>query len=323
MLFRSRYREFYQCDVDIVGQEAPLADAELVAMTYEVLTALGLTGFTIRINHREILAAMAGWAKIPTEKQFTFYSVLDKMEKVGSSSVKKEMLDKGFSDESVNSIFNLIEADSLQALRSAFGTSGNASGAIDESEMLLQFAKNLGVPEKNVKFDLSLARGLDYYSGPIFETVLPTFAVGSLTGGGRYDNLVGSFTGKNTPATGTSFGLERIIDILSALEKGDIGSVLARTQVLVIPFDENSVPYALQVATFLRKEKIRTSVYHDASDKMKDKFTWVSRRKNRFAAVVGPDEIVNREVTYKDMTTGQQEKKKFGELPTGLIRDEQ
>ncbi|MGH8004978.1 MAG: His/Gly/Thr/Pro-type tRNA ligase C-terminal domain-containing protein, partial [Limisphaerales bacterium] len=161
----------------------------------------------------------------------------------------------------------------------------------------------------------------DYYTGPIFETVLRPVEIGSLTGGGRYDNLIGSFTGKNVPATGTSFGLERIIDILMAKDKGEIGSLLARTQILVIPFSPDSVPYALEVATFLRSEKIRTTVYPFPSDKMKDKFTWTSQRKNRFVAVVGPDEMTKRKVTFKNMTTGQQVKLSFGELPPDLADD--
>lgn len=320
---KGRYREFYQCDVDVVGQAAPLPDAELIALTYEVLKELQFfPGSSIRVNHRQILSVLADWADIPPEKQLRFFSSLDKFDKIGPSRVKDEMIERGFSNDSVHRVMSLIEANSLDNLSKTFDSSEKGRRAIEEMDLLLNYVKKLGVPNEAVSFDLSLARGLDYYTGPIFETVLHPVEIGSLTGGGRYDNLVGSFTGKNIPATGTSFGLERIIDILIAKDEGTIGGLLARTQILVIPFDFDTVPYALEVATFLRREKVRTTVYPFPLDKMRDKFAWTSKRKNRFVAVVGPDEIANREITYKDMTTGQQEKKKFGELPTGLDRGE-
>ncbi len=313
---KGRYREFYQCDVDIVGQEAPLPDAELIALTYEVLTALGFSNFSIRVNHRQILYALVNWAEIPAEKQAGFYSALDKFDKVGLEGVRKELSLRELETEAVKKVTALMEANSLEALAKELGKDERANQAIGETKSLFEFLGRLGVPDESVSFELSLARGLDYYTGPIFETVLKDVNIGSITGGGRYDQLIGTFTGHRIPATGTSFGLERIIDILA--DKGDSGGILTSVQIAVLPFDSESLNYALEVATFLRKQKIRTEIYADASDKMKDKFGWASKRNVSFVAIVGPDEIKERQVAFKNMATGQQVKLPFGQLPAEL-----
>jgi len=313
---KGRYREFYQCDVDIVGQEAPLPDAELIALTHEVLMALGFSDFIIRINHREILSALADWAEIPGERQQGFFSALDKFDKIGLGGIKNEMTERGFASGAIKNVLTLVEANSLESLSKQVGSTEKGKNAIDEMDLLFKQISCLGVPADVVSFELSLARGLDYYTGPIFETVLKDANIGSITGGGRYDHLVGMFTGKETPATGTSFGLERIIDILES-EK-EIAHRLKTTQVIVLPFNEACLSYALEVATFLRKEKIRTEVYPFVGDKMKDKFSWASKRNLPFVAVVGPDEMAERQVAFKNMTSGQQEKLPFGQLPAEL-----
>ncbi|HXF49696.1 MAG TPA: ATP phosphoribosyltransferase regulatory subunit, partial [Verrucomicrobiae bacterium] len=315
---KGRYREFYQCDVDIVGQEAPLADAELVAMTYEVLTALGFSNFSIRVNHRQILSALAEWAGIAKEKQGGFFSALDKLDKVGLDGVKKELGEQGLSPEAAKKILPVIEANSLDFLRQGLGHTEKGKKAIEETETLMTYCARLGIPAEAAAFDVSLARGLDYYTGPIFETVLSDAKIGSVTGGGRYDHLIGLFTGKEVPATGSSFGLERIIDVLE--ERGKLEEAAGVTQAVVLPFDEASLVYGLEVAAFLRKKKVRTEIYPFAEDKMRDKFGWVSKRKIGFAAVVGPDEMKERQVAFKNMSTGQQVKLPFGELPVELKR---
>lgn len=313
---KGRYREFYQCDVDVIGQEAPLADAELVAMIYEVLMALGFSSFSIRVNHRKILSALAEWAGIPKEKQSGFFSALDKFDKVGLEGVKKELEEREFSADSVKRILLALEANSLPSLEKNLGGFKEGMEAVREMEELLKHAKALGVASNAVSYDVSLARGLDYYTGPIFETVLSDAKIGSVTGGGRYDLLLHKFTGHRIPATGTSFGLERIIDVLA--EQGKLEKKLSITQVVVLPFDEASLGYGLEVTAFLRKESVRTEVYPFAKDKLKDKFGWVSKRKIGFAAVVGPDEIAARQVAFKNMSTGQQLKLPFGQLPPEL-----
>ncbi|MCI0405153.1 MAG: ATP phosphoribosyltransferase regulatory subunit, partial [candidate division Zixibacteria bacterium] len=207
-------------------------------------------------------------------------------------------------------------ANSLDFLKQCLGDRERGKKAVAETEALMNHATHLGVPAQAAVYDVSLARGLDYYTGPIFETVLSDANIGSLTGGGRYDNLIGLFTGKEMPATGTSFGLERIIDVLE--EKGKLKEAVGITQVVVLPFDESSLAYGLEVTAFLRKEGVRTEVYPFPEDKMRDKFGWVSKRKIPFAAVVGPDEREERQVTFKNMASGQQVKLPFGELPQDL-----
>ncbi len=313
---KGRYREFYQCDADVVGQEAPLPDAELVALTHEVLSALGFSNFTIRVNHRQILSALADWAEIPEGKRPAFFSTLDKFDKIGADGVKKEMTEKGFSGDSVKRVIGLVVENSLELFEQKLKNNDKAAKAAAEMKLLLEYLAQLGVPKESVSFELSLARGLDYYTGPIFETVSKDISIGSITGGGRYDSLVGLFTGKNMPATGTSFGLERIIDILS--EQGKAGELTTTTQILVIPFNTESLAYALEVSAFLRKEKIAAEVYPFAEYKMKDKFGWASKRKIPFVAIVGPDEMKERQVAFKNMATGQQSKLPFGQLPPEL-----
>jgi len=313
---KGRYREFYQCDVDVVGQEAPLADAELVAMTYEVLTTLGFSNFSIRVNHRQILSALAEWAGIAKENRNSFFSALDKLDKIGLDGVKKEFEGRGLAAEAIKQILPVIEANSLDFLKQSLGHTEKGKKAVEETERLIKYAAHLGVPAQEAAFDVSLARGLDYYTGPIFETVLSDAKIGSVTGGGRYDNLIGLFTGKEVPATGTSFGLERIIDVLE--ERGKLEEAAGVTQVVVLPFDESSLAYGLEVTAVLRKAKVRAEVYPFAEDKMRDKFGWVAKRKISFAAAVGPDEMKERQVTFKNMATGQQVKLPFGELPADL-----
>ncbi len=315
---KGRYREFYQCDVDVVGQEAPLADAELVAMTYEVLTALGFSNFAIRVNHRQILSALAEWAGFAKKGQPGFFSALDKLDKVGLDGVQKEFEGRGLALESIKKILPVLEANSLDFLKQCLGDTEKGKKAVAETEALMNYAAHLGVPAPAAVYDVSLARGLNYYTGPIFETMLSNSGVGSITGGGRYDNLIGLFTGKEMPATGTSFGLERIIDVLE--EKGKLEEAAGVTQAVVLPFDEASLTYGLEVAAFLRKEGIRAEVYPFLKDKMRDKFGWASKRKIPFTAVVGPDEMKERQVAFKNMASGQQVKLPFGELPVELKR---
>lgn len=323
---KGRYREFYQCDADIVGQEAPLPDAELVALTYEVLTALGFTEFVIRYNHRLLLSALAEKAMVPENKHFAFFTILDKLDKIGFGGLRDELKKLELSESSIGEILSIIElGQGREPTREDLDQKFNEFPekwvrAYSQIVRMDYYAVDLGVPRSVLHWDISLARGLDYYTGPIFEVGVPKSGIGSICGGGRYDNLVGTFLeGRpGMPAAGISFGLERIIDLLS--QKAELTFQHSLTTIVVIPYsaDLNLFEYVLEVAKDLRSKRIATEIFPAPHRDMKYKFGWASKRKIPFVAIVGPDEIKERQVAFKNMTTGQQSKLPFGQLPPEL-----
>ncbi|MBU1950730.1 MAG: histidine--tRNA ligase, partial [Candidatus Eisenbacteria bacterium] len=218
---QGRFREFYQCDVDIVGSDSLAADAEILAMTVETLTRLDIGPFTVRINHRELLAAIIRAAGIPDDALMTASRCLDKWDKIGAGGVRAEMENEGFDAAVIQRLLASVDEDPKESslarmgkLESTVRKFGGSEG-LEKMKEIFQLLEALGVDEKRIAFWPSLARGLDYYTGPIFETFhddLPH--MGSLTGGGRYDNLIGIFLGEQIPATGTTIGIDRILAAL-------------------------------------------------------------------------------------------------------------
>jgi len=309
---KGRFREFYQCDIDIIGTASVLADAELMSIMYAVLTKLGIANFTIHINHRKLLNAVAVSAGIREGEVTTFLRSLDKLDKVGKETVSGELKEKGFSAGSIERAFAIIEEAGTSDNHKAFlekvgsliqGTAGGEQG-VAELMIIREALEAQGIPERGYCFDLSLARGLDYYTGPVFETRVETPKVGSITGGGRYDNLIGLFCKTPYPATGTSFGLERLIAVLEEMAGQD--TRLSKTQVLVALFDKSLLGETVRVAKMLRDAGINTEIYFEA-DKLKRQLTYAANKSIPLVVILGSDEFKNGTVALRNMQLGQQE----------------
>jgi histidyl-tRNA synthetase len=309
---KGRFREFYQCDIDIIGTTSMYADGELLVITYTVLKELGLKNFIIRINNRKILNAFAGINGIGEDRLPDFLRSLDKLDKTGLEGVFAELTEKGLlSDKLRASLTRLIsegaaaEHDSCLAVLDGL-VQGHAAGqeGVAELRIIHETLKGHDVDPACYRFDFTLARGLDYYTGPIFETIVTEPKIGSITGGGRYDNLIGLFSKETFPATGTSFGLERLITIMEEL--GSTEAKQSLTQVLITQFDRQLMPRNLKIARMLRDSGINTEVYF-SPDKLKKQLTYASHKSIPFVAILGPDEDSAGKITIKNMTTGTQE----------------
>jgi histidyl-tRNA synthetase len=317
---RGRFREFYQCDVDTIGTDSMMADAELLAITATVLYRIGLSSFTIRINNRKLLNALAESAGIAQDKVPTFLRSLDKLDKVGTEGVYRELTEKNFYESTVKKALSIIDAaghegaDLAEMKRVVGGVSVGEEG-IRELQVIEKALEAQGVPKECYRFDLSLARGLDYYTGPIFETVVEHPRIGSITGGGRYDNLIGLFSKKFLPATGTSFGLERLITVMEEMEKDDLQNSSA--QVLLVFFAQNLMTETLKIAKMLRDTGLKTQVYFNL-DKLKKQLSYAFQKGIPFVVILGPDEVKEGTVVLRNMALGTQEKIAQGDLVTRI-----
>jgi len=311
---QGRFREFYQCDADTVGSASMLADAEIVALTCELLGALGFEDFVIRINHRKILAAITQHAGLRPGDEQAVCRCIDKMDKVGLDGVRREMQESGFGEDVIGRILSVLELEGdgsevLEKLESRLGGAGPAAAGIGQVREVLRMVRELGVPAGRYRLDLYLARGLDYYTGPIYESVLPAHPhIGSLTGGGRYDELIGLYSGVDVPATGTTIGLDRIFAAMDQL--GLLDRARSSTRVLVVNFGGAEQAAALALAGKLRAAGVATEVYPDP-DKLKKQFAYADKKGIAFVAIVGEQEAAAGQVSLKNMATGEQESVAF------------
>lgn len=309
---RGRFREFYQCDVDAIGSNSILVEAELCAAGSEILTKLRFDDFVIRVNHREILYAMLDAVKIDAEKQTDALVALDKLDKIGSAGVLKEFESRGINQSAADKLLELFDqlessnnSQILESLAAFIGDHEKGAQAISQISQLLQLTD---LP--SLKIDASLARGLSYYTGAIFEANVPDLA-GSIASGGRYDGLIGMFGKEQIPACGFSIGLERILVVME--ERGmfqklvDEGKLkLDSADVMVTIWNEESTGESLKLAAELRRENLRVSVYPEA-DKLGKQFKYADSIKIPFVCVLGETELAENKVTLKNLLTGAQE----------------
>jgi histidyl-tRNA synthetase len=333
---RGRFREFYQCDVDVLGSRSMVVEAEICAAAGEALTRLGFEDFTIRLNHRQALAGMLFAAGVPPDKHDATLVALDKIDKIGRDGVEKEFQERGIADEAGKRLLDFfVELESLDhAAEIAVGedvgkkqhalnlavlgrlvefVGDNELGArgVQELQSIMDFAEAAGIGS-HIKLDPSLARGLSYYTGAIIEINVPDLP-GSLGGGGRYDNLVGMFLGRDIPACGFSLGLERIIVVMT--ERGMFPELLtnAPAEVMVSIWNETTIGDSIALAWVLRQAGFCVDLYPEA-DKLGKQFKYASERSIPFVLVVGDDERARGEVTIKDMRSGEQKSVKRTEL---------
>ncbi len=306
-----RYREFYQCDVDIIGdgELSIIHDAEIPSIIYTTFKELGFQKFTIHINNRKILNGI--FDEIGSiDKSTDILRIIDKIEKIGAEKVQEELSGLGIAGKEIETIMNFIKIsgtnlEKIQTLKELGIKSETFNTGVNELEQVINLIKVCGVPEKNFEIDLTIARGLDYYTGTVYETFLDDYKkLGSVCSGGRYENLAEYYTDKKLPGVGISIGLTRFF--YQARKEGLIKSEkTAISKVLVLPMTDN-LEKCMEIASKLREAKINTEIYLQ-DKKIKAKFKYADKLNIPFAIVIGDDEIANDKVTLKNMTTGEQE----------------
>ncbi|MCI0477563.1 MAG: ATP phosphoribosyltransferase regulatory subunit, partial [Anaerolineales bacterium] len=298
---------FYQCDADIVGSKSMLADAEIVTMIYTVLQTLGFQSFVTKINNRKILTGIGQYAGAPSEMLGGLYRAIDKLEKIGVDGVREEMTKSAISANVVDKMIDLVSIppDNFGELRERLGDIPIATEGLNELEQLATFLGDANVPRGNFQFDFAMVRGLAYYTGPIYETVVTEPKIGSLTGGGRYDDLVGLFSQQSIPTTGTSFGIERVIDVMDelAMYPASIGKTV--TQILVTVFNRDLIGASVRVVNTLRAAGINAELALDA-DGLGKQLKYAAAKAIPFALIIGPDEAAAQKATLRDLTSGEQ-----------------
>jgi len=304
---KGRYREFYQCDIDVVGSDSMIADAEIIAITNEILNELKFKKFTIKINNRKILNGIIEYCGIDKTQSSEVLISLDKLDKIGKDGVKEDLKKRGIEDKYISKLIPLLELKSENPLNEIANVLKNSAAGIEgvtELKLLLKYLKDFDMPSENFEIDLFLARGLDYYTGPIYESVVKEPKIGSLTGGGRYDKLIGMFLGKDIPATGTTIGIERIIDVMDELNMfADTGE---NSKILVTTFSEEHIDKTIEITNKLRNKGIRTELYLNHRDKIKKQFKYANNYNIPYVIVLGPEEIKKSELSVKNMDTGKQ-----------------
>lgn len=306
---KGRYQEFYQCDVDVVGSNSLMYEAELMQIYDRVFQQLQLQ-VSIRFNNRKILAGMAEAAGI--QDRFMDMTVaIDKLDKIGMDGVKKELSERGIAGESLEKIQALLQADTLEALEPLLESSPTGQAGLKEIRQMLDYLGSYSA-QNTFQFDPTLARGLSYYTGCIFEVVTSEAAMGSLGGGGRYDDLTGVFGLKDVSGVGVSFGAERIYDVLEELGRFP-EETAAQLQVLFVTFDQETHFKAFDWVTRLRAAGVFAELYPDPG-KMKKQMKYANARKVPFVAIVGQEELERGEIALKNMETGEQVNRRFEEL---------
>jgi histidyl-tRNA synthetase len=316
---KGRYREFTQMDADILGTESMLADAEIIQMGIEIVQKLGFEDFSARISNRKFLEGLAEFYKIDSSKYYGFFMSIDKLEKIGKKAVIIELIEKRGINESISneSINTLVEGKQISNFNEVISYFNNSVGktavgkeALDEVSQIINYLNSVGIAEKYYKFDPTIARGLASYTGPVWEFTVYDGEVGSIAGGGRYDKAIEKYIGKSIPATGISFGLERISDIIKSRNmykpKNDI-------KVLVTIFSEDTKDNSVEVANYLRNANISTMLYPEIS-KLEKQFKYADRKNIPFVVVIGPDEITSDTVQLKDMVNRTQKQITFNEI---------
>lgn len=305
---KGRYREFYQCDADVIGSNSLLLDAEMVMMIADVFTKLGLR-VTIRLNNRKVLDGLNEYIG-ETEKNVALITAIDKLDKIGADGVQNELREKGFSEEQIEKTLHVLNisgntSQKMQSLEKLF-TGEKGKKGISEIQELFSKIAHVATSTIQVAFDLTLARGLSYYTGTIYEVVSNDVQMGSILGGGRYDDLTGIFGLPNMSGVGISFGLDRIYDVLTELNRFPV-SASTHTQVLFVAFDADAESAALQYAQQLREMDIRCEIYPDLQAKTPKKFKYADDKQIPYCAIIGSNELAEQKVMLKNMQSGEQE----------------
>lgn len=319
---KGRFREFYQCDADVVGSTSLWQEVELVQLYDSVFSDLGLEGVTIKINNRKILSGIAEVIGAK-DKLIDFTVALDKLDKIGEDGVKKEMLEKGISEtaiEKVQPLFNFTGtiAEKIEKLASLLDSSEEGLKGVEELKFICENVANLGMQQSILDLDVTLARGLNYYTGAIFEVAPPaSVSMGSIGGGGRYDDLTGIFGLKNMSGVGISFGLDRIYLVVEELNLFP-ETVTVTTKALFINYGNAEAFYAMKAIAELRKAGVKVELYPDNA-KVGKQFTHADKRNIPFAVIAGETEMNNNQFALKNLVSGEQVLLDFERLKEALL----
>jgi histidyl-tRNA synthetase len=310
---KGRYREFTQCDADTIGTTSMLADAEFIQMGIEILGKLGFNEYEARISNRKFLEGLAESLEIPTDKFYGFSMSIDKLEKIGVEGVVKEMIEVRKIDEiSARKSIDMINPEQfknksfkevVENFRESVGKTQIGTEALDELLQIDEYLQNAKVESKFYRFDTTIARGLASYTGPVWEFSVIDGGVGSIAGCGRYDKAIGKYLGFDVPATGGSFGIERICEIIK--DRDMLNLPKTPVQVLVAIFNESLRYNSLEVATKLRSEGVNAMLYPEV-EKLAKQFKYADKKQIKFVVILGEDELNNNVVTLKNMQTGEQ-----------------
>jgi histidyl-tRNA synthetase len=301
---RGRFREFWQCDVDICGTTSSVADAECLAVVAASLEALKLPDYTIKVNDRRILSSLAHAAGATDEKsEMSVLIAVDKLDKIGREGVSDELGKRGFSSDGIERLWRALDDATAKGLAGFYGQEDRAAEGAKALREVLEAAITLGVPEAKIVFDPTLARGLDYYTGPVFETVVNEAGIGSVSGGGRYDRLIGMFASRPIPAVGVTIGIDRLFTIME--ERATPGEAEASPDVLVAQFGADTLAPTLRAARAFRDAGIATEVFTEPT-KLANQLKHANARKYRYVLMVGPDEAARGVVSLRRLSTGEQ-----------------
>ncbi|MBP0903794.1 histidine--tRNA ligase [Mariniflexile gromovii] len=318
---KGRFREFYQCDADVVGSKSLWQEVEFIQLYDTVFSTLKLEGVTIKINNRKILSGIAEVIGA-SDKLIDFTVALDKLDKIGEEKVKEEMLSKGISEEGISKLQPLFTLSGsfesqIESLKTILSSSAEGTKGIEELAFINEAISELGLKTATLQLDVTLARGLNYYTGAIFEVAAPkTVQMGSIGGGGRYDDLTSIFGKPDTSGVGISFGLDRIYLVLEELGLFP-ETVTKNVEVLFINFGDREALYCLKAIKELRSAGIHTELYPDAA-KMRKQMDHANKRNIPFVVLVGEEEVASNTYTLKNMVSGEQFKVSLSELVNHL-----
>lgn len=315
---KGRYREFYQCDGDVIGTDSLLNELELIQIIDDVFTRLGLD-VTIKINNRKILKGLADHIEQP-DKFMDLTMAIDKLDKIGQEGVKKEMQQRGIHGDAVEKLtpFLTLEGDNSQKLDRLSEMAGQGEGrkGIEETRELLDYVGSLNL-NNTLEFDPRLARGLDYYTGTIFEVKTNEMQIGSICGGGRYDDLTSVFGLNDVSGVGISFGAERIYDVMEKLDRFP-RQLQPAARIMFVNFGKKETIKALEVLQELRNANIESEIYPDPA-KMKKQMSYADSKSIAYVGMIGEDEMARNMITVKNMATGEQKQMDVQELKVLLI----
>jgi histidyl-tRNA synthetase len=308
---KGRYREFYQCDADVVGTDSLICEAEIILMIKEIFKGLGIIDYTIKINHRGVLNGIAEAIGAAGNETSMFVGI-DKLDKIGEEKVKEELREKNFSEDGLKSLFEILNVkgsntNKIAFLISKFETSQAGQKGLRDLKLVFDFLEEYGSDESKVELDVALARGLSYYTGCIFEVKINNVSIGSVSGGGRYDKLTQAFGDKeNLSGVGFSLGVDRIYDSMEELDLFPKDAQIS-SKVLICYFDDESFRYGLKVLSKLRAANIASEIYPDLS-KIKKQLDFANKKMIPFTIVIGSEEVNTGLLAFKNMANGDQQK---------------
>ena len=313
---KGRYREFYQCDADVVGTDSLICEAEIVLMIHEVFRNLGVNDFTVKINNRKILSGIAEVIGVPGQETALCVAI-DKLDKIGQQKVEEELTERGFLADTIlklQPVFSLGKDQNqlLTDLKTWLKDSETGLAGIAELEKVMQYVAHFGLQTPRVQIDITLARGLSYYTGAIFEVKANGVQIGSVAGGGRYDNLTGAFGLPGVSGVGISFGVDRIYDVMDELGVFPDNQT-ASTKVMITNFDATAEIFGLGVLKKLRDAGINAEIYPEAV-KIKKQFEYADRKQIPFVLIIGSEEIETGNLALKNLQTGQQRPLRLEEI---------